>query len=133
MNIQDTLNQNGLELDSLPKILKQRVLTIRTVQEKLDVAELEHEQLPTEESQAKLKEIQDYFDEYVSDVNEQLENHKAKMVRLEEKAEKERKTAESVADEGKTDDKKSSGWGGLIIGGILLVATLGAVNIMRNK
>jgi hypothetical protein len=133
MNIQDTLNQNGLELDSLPKILKQRVLTIRTVQEKLDVAKLEHEENPTEESQAKLKEIQDYFDEYVSDVNEQLENHKAKMVRLEEKAEKERKTAEGVDNGGNSDEKKSSGWGGLIIGGILLVATLGAVNIMRNK
>jgi hypothetical protein len=141
MNIKDTITELGLDVENLPRILKQRVETVEDLVSKVALAEKEVADEPTEESQAKLEEVTNYTDEYLKDVQEQLASYKAKLdKRADEKAkadadadakekEKEVLEAKPVVEE----EKKSSGMGALLIGGVLLVATLGAVNIMRKK
>ena len=128
MNIQDTISELGLDIDNLPRILKQRVATVEDLQTKIGLAEQEVADDPTDESEAKLKEVKDYTTEYFDDVKSQLESYKA---RLEKKEEKKEVLVAKPTDG--DDEKKSSGMGALLIGGVLLVATLGAVNIMRKK
>ena len=141
MNIQDTIKELGLELDKLPRILSQRVATVEDLVTKVEQAEKNVSENPNEESEAELKEIKEYTAEYYKDAVEQLENYKGK---LDKKAEEEAKQeaekekvneveAESEVVEAKAENEKSSGLGTLLIGGALLIATLGAVNILRKR
>lgn len=127
MNIQDTINELGLDRDTLPRILSQRVATVEDLVSKVALAEKEVADDPTEESEAKLQEVKSYTEEYFKDAKEQLKSYKKK---LEKKLEKEEVLeAKPVVEE----EKKSSSMGGLLIGGVLLIATLGAVNILRKR
>ena len=143
MNIQDTIKELGLENETLPRILSQRVATVEDLQSKLALAEQEVEKDPTEENKDKLKEVKDYTVEYSNDAKEQLKSFKAKL-EAKAKEEAEAKAKEEAKEEAKEDvevleakpvaeEKKSSGMGALLIGGVLLVATLGAVNILRKR
>jgi len=145
MNIQDTLTELGLDKDTLPRILSQRVATVEDLVSKVALAEKEVADEPTEESQAKLEEVKTYTDEYFKDAQEQLKSYKKKLDKKAE-AEKEAKAkddAKAKEEEVEVEvidakpvveeEKKSSGMGALLIGGVLLVATLGAVNILRKK
>jgi hypothetical protein len=127
MNIQDTITELGLDKESLPRILSQRVATVEHLVSKVALAEKEVADDPTEESEAKLQEVKSYTEEYFKDAKEQLKSYKKK---LEKKLEKEEVLdAKPVVEE----EKKSSSMGGLLIGGVLLIATLGAVNILRKR
>jgi len=128
MNIQDTISELGLDIDNLPRILKQRVATVEDLQTKIGLAEQEVADDPTEESEQRLKQVMDYSLEYFNDAKSQLENYKAKLEKKEEK-----KEVLGAKPTNGDDEKKSSGMGALLIGGVLLVATLGAVNIMRKN
>lgn len=140
MNIQDTIKELGLENETLPRILAQRVATVEDLQSKLVLAEKEVEKDPTEESKDKLQEVKDYTVEYFNDAKEQLKSFKSKLeaeAKKKEEAEAKKKKEEKeevlqavpITDE----EKKSSGMGAILIGGVLLVATLGAVNILRRR
>lgn len=140
MNIQDTIKELGLENETLPRILAQRVATVEDLQSKLALAEKEVEKDPTEESKDKLQEVKDYTVEYFNDAKEQLKSFKSKLeaeAKKKEEAEAKKKKEEKeevlqavpITDE----EKKSSGMGAILIGGVLLVATLGAVNILRRR
>ena len=78
MNIKDTITELGLDVENLPRILKQRVETVEDLVSKVALAEKEVADEPTEESQAKLEEVTNYTDEYLKDVQEQLTSYKAK-------------------------------------------------------
>ena len=143
MNIQDTITELGLDKDSLPRILGQRVATVEDLVSKVALAEKEVADDPTEESQAKLDEVKTYTEEYYKDAQEQLKSYKKKLDKKAE-AEKEAKEEAKVKEEAKpkeevleakpvVEEKKSSNMGGLLIGGVLLIATLGAVNILRKR
>lgn len=133
MNIQDTITELGLDKDSLPRILGQRVATVEDLVSKVALAEKEVADDPTEESQAKLDEVKTYTEEYFKDAQEQLKSYKKKLDKKEE-AEKEAKAKEEVLEaKPVVEEKKSSNMGGLLIGGVLLIATLGAVNILRKR
>ena len=145
MNIQDTITEFGLDKDSLPRILSQRVATVDDLVSKVALAEKEVADEPTEESQAKLEEVKTYTEEYFKDVQEQLKSYKKKLdkkaeakkeseAKEESEAKKESEAKEEVLDAKVVDEgEKSSGMGALLIGGVLLVATLGAVNILRKR
>jgi len=138
MKIKDTIKELGLDENTLPRILQQRVATINGLQDQLILAEAEHIQEPTEDSKENLDSVKTYLKEYFEDVKEQLVNHS-------EKVSKKAKTdadaqaqadadAQKLIDEAKPkEEEKSSGIGALLIGGVLLVATLGVVNVMKNK
>jgi uncharacterized protein HemX len=143
MNIQDTITELGLDRESLPRILSQRVATVEDLVSKVALAEKEVADEPTEESQAKLDEVKTYTEEYFKDAQEQLKSYKKKLDKKAE-AEKEAKAKEEAKEEAKpkeevleakpvVEEKKSSNMGGLLIGGVLLIATLGAVNILRKR
>lgn len=140
MNIQDTITELGLDRESLPRILSQRVATVEDLVSKVALAEKEVADDTTEESQAKLEEVKNYTEEYFKDAQEQLKSYKKKLDKKAE-AEKEAKAKEEVLEakeevlEAKpvVEEKKSSNMGGLLIGGVLLIATLGAVNILRKR
>ncbi len=143
MNIQDTITELGLDKESLPRILGQRVATVEDLVSKVALAEKEVADDPTEESQAKLDEVKTYTEEYFKDAQEQLKSYKKKLDKKAE-AEKEAKAKEEAKEEAKAkeevleakpvvEEKKSSNMGGLLIGGVLLIATLGAVNILRKR
>ena len=143
MNIQDTITELGLDRESLPRILSQRVATVEDLVSKVALAEKEVADEPTEESQAKLDEVKTYTEEYFKDAQEQLKSYKKKLDKKAE-AEKEAKAKEEAKEEVKpkeevleakpvVEEKKSSNMGGLLIGGVLLIATLGAVNILRKR
>lgn len=146
MNIQDTINELGLQEVELPKILGQRVSAVKDLQNKVQLATKEVEENGTDENKEKLEEIQEYLNEYFEDAVGQLKNfaqkHNEKMKEQEtEKAEVEQKTEPNVKTEKQPEsveakpvkEKSNSGLGALLIGGVILVATLGAVNIMRNR
>ena len=128
MNIQDTITELGLDIDNLPRILKQRVATVEDLQTKIGLAEEEVSDDPTEENEQRLREVKDYAVEYFNDAKSQLKSYKAKLDKKEDK----NKVLDAKPTDG-DDEKKSSGMGALLIGGVLLVATLGAVNIMRKN
>lgn len=140
MKIQDTITELGLDRETLPRILSQRVATVEDLVSKVALAEQEVAEESTDESQAKLEEVKTYTEEYFKDAQEQLKSYKKK---LDKKAEAEKEAKEQEAKEQEVEvvdakpvveeEKKSSGMGGLLIGGVLLIATLGAVNILRKK
>lgn len=139
MSIQDTIKELGLENETLPRILAQRVSTVNDLQSKLALAEKEVEKDPTEENKEKLQEVKDYTVEYSNDAKEQLKSFKAKLeAKAKEKSEAKTKDdanedVEVLEAKPVAEEKKSSGMGVLLIGGVLLVATLGAVNILRKR
>jgi hypothetical protein len=137
MNIQDTITELGLDNDSLPRILKQRVATVLDLQSKIELAEEEVSDDPTEDNKAKLNEIKEYSIEYFNDAKGQLESYKRRLDKQSDAKAKEDADAKAKEDAdvkpNEDDEKKSSGLGALLIGGVLLVATLGAVNIMRKS
>jgi len=143
MNIKDTINELELQEVTLPRILNQRVNTVIDLQKKVELAESEVTNDDSEENKEKLQEIKEYLNEYFNDAVEQLKSFAKKYKsNLEQEAkQKETETKEpkvQVADtkneEEKEKEKSSSGGlGALLIGGVILVATLGAVNIMKNK
>ena len=157
MNIQDTINELGLQEVELPKILGQRVSAVKDLQNKVELATKEVEENGTDENKEKLQEIEEYLEEYYQDAVEQLKSfakkHKEKQEqetakvgsenspKSEVKEEVEQKTEPNVKTEKQPEsvqaepvkEKSNSGLGALLIGGVILVATLGAVNIMRNR
>jgi cobalamin biosynthesis Mg chelatase CobN len=157
MNIQDTINELGLQEVELPKILGQRVSAVKDLQNKVELATKEVNENGTDENKEKLQEIEEYLEEYYQDAVEQLKSfakkHKEKQEqetakvgsentkKSEVKDEVETKTQQKVATEKQPEsveaepvkEKSNSGLGALLIGGVILVATLGAVNIMRNR
>tara|TARA_B100001248_G_scaffold209788_1_gene163962 strand:+ start:881 stop:1348 length:468 start_codon:yes stop_codon:yes gene_type:complete len=155
MNIQDTINKLNLQEVKLPRILNQRVNTIIDLQKKVELAKNEVASDNSDENKSKLTEIEEYLDEYFEDAVEQLETFSKKyQAKLEKEKSKEevkeetnsntttkqsveQKKEEAVkveAEELQPEEEKSGGGlGAILIGGVILVATLGAVNILRNK
>ncbi len=136
MEIQDTIKELGLEGETLPRLLTQRVGAVENLQNKLQVAQSEYDENPTDENQEKLDEVKDYISEYTDDVVSQLKRYRKKLDKKNEESQngnsEPKKTGGQPKETDEPKEKKNSGVG-LLIGGVLLVATLGAVNILKNK
>jgi len=112
---------------------------MQALQEKLQVAKEEYEADPTDEKLADLKEIE----EFMADENEDIIEDLKVLVRRKRFAEEEEKASQSSSkadetpkgDEKPKDEKEKSGLGvfGMVFGGVLLVASFGAINYFRNN
>ena len=149
--------------NKVPASIAKRLDGLQKLNQKLVSAKAEHNENPTEESQESLDEIiefiQDTQDDLESDLEvlvEQKRNANSKLqaearsraeakskaearsrAEAKEKEELEKKQLEEKALESstKTETEKKSGigWGGLLLGGALLVLTGGAIKFFGNK
>jgi len=115
-----------------PNIAK-RLDGLKSLNSKLRVSQKEYEaNADDEELKESLEEIKDYISDYEEDLIDDLES----LLESKQKAENKPKVEEKPKGEEapKDEDKKSSGGiTALIIGGVLLVASIGAINIFKNN
>jgi len=148
-----------LENRVTPAIAK-RLKGYEGLNQKVALAEAEHLENPTDESEESLNDIKEYVSEVLDDLIEDLENlvevknkkseEKAKELKAQEEKAKELKDKEEKApvsveptkvvekaQETKTEivKEKKSGLGvvGLVIGVALLIGSVGAFNIMKTN
>lgn len=142
--------------NKVPTSLAKRLNGLENLYVRLEGAKKELAEKPNDEDlKESLSEITDYLNDYEEDLIEDLENlveakkidenkkakqlqeqrrakqledEKAKELAELEKLEKEKKDSENTEKE-----KKSYGWTALVLGGILLVGSIGAINIFKNK
>ena len=129
-----------LENRVTPAIAK-RLKGYEGLNQKVALAEAEHLENPTDESEESLNDIKEYVSEVLDDLIEDLEN----LVEAKEEKAKEEKAPAPVqetkavekAQETKTEivKEKKSGLGvvGLVIGVALLIGSVGAFNIMKTN
>lgn len=117
-----------------PSIAK-RLDGLQALKEKSEVARAEHEAEPTDDSLGELEEILDYIQDTEEDLIED-------MVTLFEKKQREaKKVSENAVPPvapvvpTKEEEKEKGGMGvvGLVLGGLLLVGSLGAINYFKNN
>ena len=111
--------------------LAKRIDGLKNLENRYELAKKELEANPNdEELQEGLQEITDYLDDYRDDLVEDLEELLEQKKRANEKPKaKETPKAEETP---KEEDIKTN-FAGYIIGGVLLVASLGAINYFRNN
>jgi len=107
---------------------------------RMEKAKAEHTANPTEESQSSLDEIESFIDDSTDDIVERLEiileaKEIAKASALAEQDGKVKgNVVTSVVTPNADDkDKKSYGWLGFVAGAVLLVVSVGAINILNKK
>lgn len=122
MNIKDTIKELGLDSNNLPRVLTQRVNAVENLKTRMANAQKEYDDEPTEENEEKLDEIKDYVEEYYDDVFSQLKQYKLSL-----------ESNNNGDDTNNVNKEKKSGGAGLLISGILLIATFGAINILKKR
>ena len=111
---------------------------LKNLHQRLDLAKKELEANPDdEELKESLKEITDYVNDYEDDLIEDLEDlleEKTKSIEK-PKGEEAPKGEEKPKEEKPKEEKEKSSGGvtALIIGGVLLVASIGAINMFKNN
>lgn len=124
-----------------PNIAK-RLEGLKKLNEKVALAEQEHLDNPTNESEESLEDIKVYVSEVTDDLVGDLEDLlKSKKNQIAEKEAQEKEAQEKDAKEKESEQKlpvveeKKKGFGvfGLITGVVLLVASVGVINVMKNN
>lgn len=124
-----------------PNIAK-RLEGLKKLNEKVALAEQEHLDNPTNESEESLEDIKVYVSEVTDDLVGDLEDLlKSKKNQIAEKEAQEKEAKEKDAKEKESEQKlpvveeKKKGFGvfGLITGVVLLVASVGVINVMKNN
>jgi hypothetical protein len=133
--------------NQVPPSMAKRLDGLQSLQEKLRVAKEEFQEAQTEENEEALEDIKEYIADQTEDVIEDLKV----LVRRKKFADEEQKASENTpktdeasksneepkGDEKPKDEEKKekSGLGvfGMVFGGVLLVASLGAINYFRNN
>jgi len=158
----ETINGLLKALDNkVPASIAKRLDGLQKLNEKLAGARAEYQADPTEESREKLDEIEDFLgdtqDDLIEDLSSLLEQKRSDDLKAREAQARELQASEKQARElkqkedlekkeleekalgldGKTkiETKKESkiGWGSLLLGGVLLVVTGGAIKYFGNK
>jgi hypothetical protein len=139
--IKQTLANIGCGITDLPEQIQERITSIEKLKLQIDEAQKEYDENPTEEVGVKLEDVSNYYEDYVVETCEIMDDWNNWVI--EQKAEKEQK-AKTDAEAKKAPapaptpasepvKKKGIGLGGIILGVAVLAITLGAVNVMKDK
>jgi len=120
MNTQEKIKELGLDHGDFSRVIMQRINTALSLEEKLDKARQEVETDDTEQNRSRLDDVEVYLEEFKEDFFLQLTNLKKKI---------EKENLEIA----KKDEKESDNTGAFLLGALILVGTLGAVNVMNKK
>lgn len=131
--------------NKIPQSLAKKIDKLDDLNEKLELAENEYQSDPSEENKESLDEINDYIETFELEIIQQLQSiinnkrqsdAKSKEVRTptpipaRQQSNEQKPNAEQVITEEK---KESSGVLGIVIGAVLLVGSLGAINYFKNN
>jgi hypothetical protein len=129
----------------IPSSLAKRLDTLDDLQEKLEASGEDYEKNPTDENRDSYNEVIEYVEKMelgiIRDLEALLEKRKAEALAKEQKANEPAPApapAPSVnptteKKEEKEEKKEGSGVLTLVIGGVLLVASFGAINYFRKR
>lgn len=146
--IHEKLATIGCGITDLPEQIQERSKSIEKLKVQIDEAQKEYDENPTEEVKTKLDDVSEYYEDYVEETCEIIEDWNNWVISKKEeakaeaeakakaKADAERQQQQPPAPE-KTEEvspkKKGIGLGGIILGVAVLAITMGAVNVMKNK
>jgi hypothetical protein len=123
----------------IPVALGKKIDNLDALKESFVDAQEEYNNNPTDEAKETLVESKEYIDGLEEEILEQLEllidkkrnDAKTKEVEAQKKDTEAKK--ETPKEEVKEEKKESSGVLGLVIGAVLLVGSLGAINYFKNN
>ncbi len=126
--------------NKVPTTIAKRLDGLKNLESRYEVSKKELDANPEdEELQEAMTEITDYLNDYRDDLIEDLEDlveaKEKEQPKAEEKPKLDNKPSGEEKPKGdeKPEDKKSTNVAGFVLGGILLVASLGAINYFRNN
>jgi len=142
--LKDTLDAKGIQLNQLSPALKKSAKFISDFENSIERARAEQLENPSDEGQEIIADNDDALQGYLADFSSDLDDYVAKRQEKEAAASKvskeEKKPEEPKQEEPKPqdppqkdEDSEEGGFGTLILAGIVLAVTLGAVNILKNK
>lgn len=144
--LKDTLEEKGIALNNLNPTLKKSAKFISDFENSIERARAEQIENPSDEGQEILADNDDALAGYLADFASDLDEYIAR--RQEKTAQTQGPKANSTLQEPKVQDpepkpntppkddhesEEGGGFGTLILAGIVLAVTLGAVNILKNK
>lgn len=142
MNIIDSaLEKHGLTRDELPKKISNKIHYLEETEEQLEATKADFEIEDDAEVKAEMQQTIDQAVDYIAKLSEHISGEIEAFV-AERKAAAEGKQGNGaptpapkppVETQGNEAPKKKGGALPWIIGGVLLVLTLGAVNVMQEK
>ena len=123
--------------NKVPTTIAKRLDGLKNLESRYEVAKKELAESPNDEELIEaMTEITDYLNDYRDDLIEDLED----LIEAKEKANKQPKAEETPkaedkpkAEETPKEENKKTNVAGFVLGGILLVASLGAINYFRNN
>ncbi len=142
--LKDTLDAKGIQLNQLSPALKKSAKFISDFENSIERARAEQLENPSDEGQEIIADNDDALQGYLADFSSDLDTYiakrqekaaaQSKSTREEQKSEEPKKDEPKPQDPPKKDeDSEEGGFGTLILAGIVLAVTLGAVNILKNK
>ncbi len=144
--LKDTLEAKGIALNNLSPALKKSAKFISDFENSIERARAEQLENPSDEGQEIIADNDDALAGYLADFASDLDEYIAR--RQEKAAQAQATKANSTPAEPKAEEKEpkptptpkeddeseeGGGFGTLILAGIVLAVTLGAVNILKNK
>jgi hypothetical protein len=142
--LKDTLDAKGIQLNQLSPALKKSAKFISDFENSIERAREEQLENPSDEGQEIIADNDDALQGYLADFSSDLDAYIAKRQekaaaqpkapQVKEKPEEPKKEEPKPEDPPKKDENsEEGGFGTLILAGIVLAVTLGAVNILKNK
>jgi hypothetical protein len=136
------LKKNNLDETNLPKSINVKIDALETLIKKHndEVDVLDESENVTEEQEAQIESQsrmidtnEDVIVDEILSFIEYLNKQNAEKTKLEEANVKAKTDAEELAKKNEAPKEKKSGLGWFIFGAVVLVATAGVVNVMKNK
>jgi len=114
----------------IPQSLAKKIDKLDDLDEKLKVAKQEFNSEPSDENKESILEIEDFIEDFEEEIVEQLENL---VNNKNNDVTKDVNTQKTTIPASTEEKKESSGVLGIVIGAVLLVGSLGAINYFKNN